>query len=98
MPVQEMEAFHELPPGRQFLGVSHPQAHFETVFWMGDVSDNGTYEPWTAEGALWEQVRATRKVQKLIAAYGSPVMDAAIRESLDDFITRRSREIMGESA
>jgi len=43
MPVQEMEAFHELPPGRQFLGVSHPQAHFETVFWMGDVSDNGTY-------------------------------------------------------
>jgi len=37
-------------------------------------------------------------VQKLIAAYGSPVMDAAIRESLDDFITRRSREIMGESA
>ena len=87
-----------MPPSGHFLGASHTQAHFETAFWMGDVSDNGTYEPWTVDGALWEQERATRKVKKVIAAYEPPVMDAAVRESLDDFIARRSREIMGESA
>ncbi len=95
---QAMEAFREVPPGGHFLGASHTQAHFETAFWMGDMSDNGTYEQWSAEGALWEHERANRRVKKLLADYEPPPMDVAVRDSLDDFVARRTREILGETA
>ncbi|WP_432636092.1 trimethylamine methyltransferase family protein [Albidovulum sp.] len=95
---QAMDAFHEVPPGGHFLGAAHTRANFETAFWMGEMSDNGTYEQWMAEGALWEHERAALRVRKLIADHEPPQMDAAIRDSLDDFVARRTREIMGETA
>ena len=94
---QAMEAFHEVPPGGHFLGATHTQAHFESAFWMGEMSDNGTYEQWAAEGALWEHERAALRVRKLIADYQPPEMDIAVRESLDDFVARRSRDLQGET-
>lgn len=96
---QAMDAFQEVPPGGHFLGARHTQANFETAFWMGNMSDNGTYEQWSAEGATWQHERATRRVKTLIAEYTPPAMDIAIRESLDDFVARRTREIeRGETA
>ena len=61
------------------------------------MSDNGTYEQWAAEGALWEHERAALRVRKLIADYQPPEMDIAVRESLDDFVARRSRDLQGET-
>ena len=95
---QAMEAFREVPPGGHFLGASHTQAHFETAFWMGDMSDNGTFEQWSAEGALWEHERANLRVKKILAEYEPPAMDIAQRDALDDFVARRTREIMGDAA
>lgn len=95
---QAFDAFHEVPPGGHFLGASHTQANFESAFWLGEMSDNGTYEQWTAEGSLWEHERAAKRVKSLLASYEQPEMDIAVRESLDDFVARRSREIQGESA
>ena len=51
---QAMDAFFEVDPGGHFLGAQHTQDNFETAFWMGDMSDNGTYEQWSAEGGLWQ--------------------------------------------
>lgn len=93
-----MEAFREVPPGGHFLGASHTQAHFETAFWMGEMPDNGTLEQWAAEGAPGEHEGAALRVKKLIADYEPPPMDIAIRDSLDDFVARRSQEIMGDRA
>ena len=95
---QAMEAFQEVPPGGHFLGATHTRENFESAFWMGEMSDNGTYEQWSAEGALWEHERAALRVKKLLADYQPPAMDVAIRESLDDFVARRTREIEGGKA
>lgn len=95
---QAMDAFREVPPGGHFLGAAHTQALFETALWMGEMSDNGTYEQWSAEGALWEHERAALKVKRLLADYQPPDMDIAVREALDDFVARRTREIEGTSA
>jgi len=92
---QGMDAFFEVEPGGHFLGAQHTQDNFETAFWMGGMSDNGTYEQWTAEGATWQHDRATARVKDLIETYETPAMDAAIREALDDFVARRTREIEG---
>lgn len=95
---QAMEAFQEVPPGGHFLGATHTRENFESAFWMGEMSDNGTYEQWSAEGALWEHERAALRVKKLLADYQPPAMDAGVRESLDDFVARRTREIEGGKA
>ncbi|MFK7754394.1 MAG: trimethylamine methyltransferase family protein [Sedimentitalea sp.] len=88
-----MEAFAEVEPGGHFLGAKHTLDNFETAFWMGDMSDNGTYEQWTAEGASWQHERASARVKKLITDYVPPAMDPAIAQALDEFVARRSREI-----
>ncbi|WP_170336337.1 trimethylamine methyltransferase family protein [Ruegeria arenilitoris] len=93
---QAMDAFFEVEPGGHFLGAQHTQDNFESAFWMGEMSDNGTYEQWHAEGGLWQHERASSRVKQLIEEYEAPAMDAGIREALDDFIARRSREIEGE--
>ena len=93
---QAMDAFYEVEPGGHFLGARHTQDNFETAFWMGEMSDNGTYEQWLAEGGLWQHERASARVKKLIEEYEAPAMDADVREALDDFVARRSREIEGE--
>ena len=93
---QAMDAFFEVEPGGHFLGAQHTQDNFETAFWMGDMSDNGTYEQWHAEGALWTHDRATARVKDLLDNYEPPALDAGIRDALDEFVTRRSREIEGE--
>jgi trimethylamine--corrinoid protein Co-methyltransferase len=95
---QAMEAFREVEPGGHFLGAQHTQDNYETAFWMGDMSDNGTYEQWKAEGAHWQHERASARVKKLLANYEPPAMDAGTREALDDFVARRTQEIEGETA
>ncbi len=90
---QAMEAFHEVEPGGHFLGAQHTQDNFETAFWMGDMSDNGTYEQWAAEGSDWQHRRASKRVKSLLEQYEPPAMEDSIRDALDDYVARRSREI-----
>ncbi|MGB0505572.1 MAG: trimethylamine methyltransferase family protein [Pikeienuella sp.] len=92
---QALDAFREVNPGEHFLGCAHTQNNFEDAFWRGEMSDNGTYEQWAAEGASWQQERATQRVKQLLAEYQPPPMDEVVREELDDFVARRSREIEG---
>lgn len=92
---QAMSAFREVEPGGHFLGAVHTQENFEDAFWLGKMSDNGTYEQWSADGASWQHERASDTVSRLLDDYVPPPMDDAIRESLDDFVARRTREIEG---
>ncbi|WP_166418279.1 trimethylamine methyltransferase family protein [Cochlodiniinecator piscidefendens] len=94
---QAMDAFFEVEPGGHFLGAQHTQDNFESAFWMGEMSDNGTYEQWAAEGASWQQDRATARVKQLLTEYTPPAMDIATRDALDDYVARRTREIEGNA-
>ncbi len=95
---QAMDAFAEIGPGGHFLGAAHTREHFESAFWLGEMSDNGTFEQWTAEGGLWQHERASQRVKQILKDHEAPPMDEAVRESLDDYLARRSREIMGDKA
>ena len=90
---QAMDAFFEVPPGGHFLGAAHTREHFEEAFWRGGMSDNGTYEQWSAEGGLWSHERASARVAALLEAYEAPGMDAGVLEELEGFLERRVGEI-----
>ena len=92
---QALDAFQEVGPGEHFLGSRHTLENFEQAFWRSELSDNGTFEQWSAEGEKWHHVRAREAVRRLLREYESPPMDVAIRESLDEYVARRSREITG---
>ena len=93
---QAMDAFFEVEPGGHFLGTQHTQDNFENAFWMGDMSDNGTYEQWMAEGESWQHERASTRVKQLLNEYQPPQIDDAIVDALNDYVARRTHEIEGE--
>ncbi|MDE2789841.1 MAG: trimethylamine methyltransferase family protein [Paracoccaceae bacterium] len=92
------DAFREVAPGEHFLGSRHTLANFADAFWRSDLSDNRTFEQWSAEGGHWQHRRAGDTVKRLLRDYEPPPLDPAIRESLDDFVARRSREIESGAA
>lgn len=87
------KAFEEIGPGGHFLGAEHTRKNFESAFWLGGMSDNGTYEQWAAEGGKWQHERASRRVKQLLAEFEPPPMDGSAREALDEFVARRTSEI-----
>lgn len=90
---EAVAAFEETEPGGHFLGAEHTRKNFESAFWLGGMSDNGTYEQWAAEGGKWQHERASIRVKQLIAEFEPPPMDGSVREALDEFVARRTSEI-----
>ncbi len=91
---QALDAFGEVAPGEHFLGNAHTQAHFRDAFWLSDLSDNKTFEQWTAEGAEWQHDRASKRVKRLLGDYDRPAIDEEVLDSLDEFVLRRTGEIL----
>src|SRR3954470_21446140 len=44
-----LEAMLENGPGQHFLGSPHTLANFENAFWRSNLSDNNSFEQWTAD-------------------------------------------------
>ncbi len=95
---QAFEAIREVGPGSHFLGSAHTLRYFREAFFMSALSDNATFEQWSAEGGLWQHERANRRWKQLLADYREPPMASDIREALDDYVARRLREIRSETA
>ncbi len=90
---QALDAIREVGPGNHFLGSAHTLKHFRSAFFMPKLSDNATYEQWSAEGGLWQHQRATQRWQQILADYEEPPMASDTREALDDYVARRLTEI-----
>jgi len=86
---QEMEAFHEVGPGKHFLGSAHTLSNFETAFYRSTVADNNSYEQWSMEGGLDTAQRANVLWKKMLADYEAPELDPAIDESLQAFMAEQ---------
>ncbi len=86
---QAMEAFHEVGPGKHFLGSAHTLSNFETAFYRSTVADNNSYEQWSMEGGLDTAQRANVLWKKMLADYEAPELDPAIDESLQAFMAEQ---------
>ena len=91
-----LAAFREIGPGRHYLGAAHTLANYQDAFYDFELSDNNSYEQWSAEGAPDQPQRAQRRWQALLASYEPPPLDAALDEALRDYIARRKRDMPDE--
>ncbi len=87
-----IEAMREVGPGGHFFGCEHTQSRYKTAFYNPILSDWRNYESWEEAGKPEAYGKANQIYRDMVAAYEPPPMDAAIREELDTFVTRRLEE------
>lgn len=91
------DSIASVPTGGHFFGTEHTLKRYETAFYAPMLSDWTNYGGWEAAGSKTALVRATELWQRALDEYEEPVMDPAIREELDAYVTRRREEIgLGE--
>jgi trimethylamine--corrinoid protein Co-methyltransferase len=71
-------------------------ANYQTAFHDFELSDNNSYEQWSAEGSHDQLYRANQRWKTLLASYIAPRLDDAIDKSLQDYIDQRKREMPDE--
>ena len=86
---QAMGAIRQVGPGGHYLGCDHTQANFKTAFWKSDLLDYKPFETWEEEGARDTRQLATSRVEKLLADYQKPELDAGIEEALNEYVAKK---------
>ena len=84
------DAIAEVGPGGHFFGTSHTQARFRSEFYRPLVSDWRNYETWAEAGSPDAATKANHLVKAYLAEYQPPPMPDAIRDELDEFVSRRT--------
>ena len=87
-----LDAIRDVGPGGHFFGTAHTLARYETAFYSPILSDWRNYETWAEAGGHSVTERAHELYKKVLAAYAPPALDEAVREELDDYIVRRTRD------
>ena len=93
-----LEAVKDVGPGGHFFGTPHTLARYENAFYAPILSDWRNWESWEEAGAETATQRAHRLYKDLLAQYSEPPLDPAIREAVDAFVERRTREGGAEAA
>jgi len=88
-----LETIAEVEPGGHFFGTQHTLDRYENAFYTPLVSDWSNYETWEESGSRTTTERANGIWKQLLREYEQPELDPAIDEALEDYVTRRKREI-----
>jgi trimethylamine--corrinoid protein Co-methyltransferase len=88
-----LDAIGEVGQGGHFFGTEHTMERYQTAFYTPLVSDWNNYENWVDAGSLDATQRASRICKEMLEQYEPPALDPGIREALEDYVTRRKREI-----
>lgn len=83
------ESYAEVEPGGNFLSTAHTMRHFSTANFEPAIAEAGPFERWSEAGSIGIDQRASAVWQGMLRAYEPPPMDAAVDESLRDFMERR---------
>lgn len=87
-----VEAIREVGPGGHFFGAQHTLARYTDAFYAPIISDWRNNQQWLAAGKPEAPQRANAVYKQALAEYQEPPMDPAIRDELNAFVGRRTRE------
>jgi trimethylamine---corrinoid protein Co-methyltransferase len=83
----------EVGHGGHFLGAMHTMERFRTCFYRPMLSSSENYERWMRGGGVDAAGRAGRIYKQRLEEYEPPPLDDAIRAELEEYVTRRRREL-----
>lgn len=87
------DAHVEVGHGGHFLGAMHTLERFRTCFYRPFLSSADNFERWRNGGSLDAAARAGQIAQERLEAFEAPPLDDAVRAELEEFVTRRRREL-----
>ena len=90
---EAMQAVRRIGPGGHYLGDEFTLKHFQDAFFSPEILDYDAFELWQAKGSKDLSTRTREKAEQLLHEYQQPALDAGCIEALDEFVTRREREI-----
>jgi len=80
-------------PGGHFLTQKHTRKNFKTEFFRPALSDRQSFDGWSKDSLDTNQ-RAKLKWQEVLASYTPPELDPAVKEKVEAFIEKRSKELL----
>ncbi|MCK5920557.1 MAG: trimethylamine methyltransferase family protein, partial [Methylococcales bacterium] len=80
-------------PGGNFLDSAHTMARYKTAFYESKISDNDSFEQWSAAGSDNGAQRANKRMRQLLEDYKAPPLDADIDQALQTYIQKRKAEL-----
>ncbi|MHB1738042.1 MAG: trimethylamine methyltransferase family protein [Actinomycetes bacterium] len=86
-------AHREVGHGGHFLGAAHTMERFRGCFYRPLLSSSDNYDRWARDGSLDAAARATRIYQATLDDYVPPPIDEGVREALQEYVSRRRREL-----
>jgi trimethylamine--corrinoid protein Co-methyltransferase len=87
------DAHVEVGQGGHFLGCAHTLERFRTCFYRPLLSSTENFERWRRNGGRDAVARASEIVTRTLDQYEAPPLDDAIRAELEEYVTRRRREL-----
>lgn len=90
-----LDMMAEVGPGGHHLGTPHTQARFATEFYATFLADRQNFDAWRQSGVGDTAVRANKIWKQLLKEYEPPDLDESIREELEAFVARRTKELDG---
>jgi trimethylamine--corrinoid protein Co-methyltransferase len=89
-------AHQEVGPGGHFFGCEHTLAHFRDCFYRPFLATTDNFDRWSGKGSPTAAVRAEALWREALERYEPPPLDDAVREELEEFVARRTRELGDE--
>jgi trimethylamine--corrinoid protein Co-methyltransferase len=86
-------AHEEVGHGGHFLGAAHTLERFRDCFYRPMLSSTSNFERWLKQGGKDTAARAADIWKSRLESFTPPPLDEAIRAELDDYVTRRRREL-----
>src|SRR5919197_1255932 len=87
------DAHLEVGQGGHFLGAAHTLERFRDCFYRPLLSSTENFERWTRNGGQDAAERASRIWRETLDGYEPPPIDEAVREQLEEYVTRRRGEL-----
>jgi trimethylamine---corrinoid protein Co-methyltransferase len=87
------DAHAEVGYGGHFFGAAHTLERFRDCFYRPLLSSTENFERWEKRGGQDAVERAGRIWREALEGYEQPALDPAVREQLEEFVTRRRAEL-----
>src|SRR3954464_4031613 len=87
------DAHVEVGHGGHFLGAMHTMERFRTCFYRPMLSSSENYERWMRNGGMDAAARGAKIYRQRIEEYEPPPLDEAVRAELEEYVTRRRKEL-----